>query len=294
MSRFESSESQSLLSKIRNPKGRIGKFLKASAPVWGFPLAAFRPGNVAMFHMGRCGSSVLGDLLNQHPKMYWGGEIYTPSIRSWRQQKHYKLQVEGATLQPDAFKILQRDMLVAGSKYYGCEVKFHHLTEGQIAIADYVNHLKQRNFKFITLVRKNFLRSIVSNTVMFSSAKTKTHNRADEKAVLTKVTLDIGEARYNGYKKPLIEHLRTHQKNFSDFEAMSSAQNILKLTYEDNIFSNPSDAYLKTCEFLSLEPCDLKIRLKKTNPFPLSEIITNYEEVKSYLSDTEFAWMCES
>lgn len=294
MGRFEAKESQSLISKIRNPKGRVGKFLRTSAPIWGLPLSAFRPGNVAMFHMGRCGSSVLCDLLNQHPKMYWGGEIYTPSIRGWRKQKQYKLQVEGITLQPAPLKILQRDMLVAGSKYYGCEIKFHHLSEGQITIADYVNYLKQRDFKFITLVRKNFLRSIVSNTVMFSSTKTKTHNRTDEKVVLNKVKLDVDEARYNGYRKPLIKHLRTHQKNFSDFEAMLSTQNILKLTYEDNIFSDPSDAYLKACEFLSLEPCDLNVRLRKTNPFPLSEIITNYEEVKDYLSDTEFAWMCES
>ena len=297
MGRFEASESRTLWSKIRNPKGKVGKLLYVSAPVWGRPLSVFRPANVVMFHMGRCGSSVLGDLLNQHPRIYWSGEIYTSSIRGWRSQKRLNERLNGSakqlTLDPDPLKLLQRKMFVAGAKYYGCEVKFHHLFEGNIDLTEYIDHLNQRDFLYITLVRKNFLRSIVSNTVMFSSSKAKTHNRSDEKAKLTPVKIDINRARYNGYEKPLIEHLETHYKNFQNFEERLAAQKVLKLTYEEDISLDPRNAYQKVCEFLGVKYQDLPIRLSKTNPFPLSEMLMNHEEVKQHLSNTDFAWMCE-
>ncbi|MGF1524206.1 MAG: hypothetical protein ACFBSF_17950 [Leptolyngbyaceae cyanobacterium] len=293
MSRFEASESRTIWSKIRNPKGKVGKLLYATAPVWGRPLSVFRPGNVAMFHMGRCGSSVLGDLLSQHPKIYWGGEIYTSRIRGWRSQKRLNNSGGKLALEPDPLKLLQRKMLVAGANYYGCEVKFHHLSEGNIDIADYIDYLNRRNFLYITLVRKNFLRSIVSNTIMFSSLKAKTHNRSDEKAKLTEVKLDVKRTRYNGYEKTLFEHLEIHQRNFRDFEKRLPAQNVLKLTYEDDISHDPRNAYQKVCKFLGVQYKDLPIRLSKTNPFPLSKILVNYEEVKDYLINTDFAWMCE-
>ncbi|PJF28066.1 MAG: hypothetical protein CUN53_01670 [Phototrophicales bacterium] len=38
--------------------------------------AGRRLGIVAMLHLGRTGSTVLGDLLNQHPKILWDSEIY--------------------------------------------------------------------------------------------------------------------------------------------------------------------------------------------------------------------------
>lgn len=270
------------------------KLLYRVAPIWGLPLSAFRPGNVVMFHMGRCGSSVLADLLYQHPKIYWGGEIYSPFIRYWREQKQKNHSHSATiTLKPDPLKLLQRDMLVAGSKYYGCEVKFHHLVEGKIDIGDYTEYLRDKNFSFIVLARKNFLRSILSNAIMFSSSKTKSHNRSDEKARLTRVAIDVERARYNGYEKPLIEHLRLYQKNFESLEKLLSTQNVLQLTYEDDISNDPRDSYRKVCEFLGVTYKELPIRLSKTNPFQLSDILINYEEIKSYLGETEFAWMCE-
>ena len=35
--------------------------------------------NIAMFHAGRSGSTVLGDLLNQNPQIFWDSEIFQPA-----------------------------------------------------------------------------------------------------------------------------------------------------------------------------------------------------------------------
>jgi hypothetical protein len=46
-------------------------------------LERMRPGNVMMFHAGRSGSTVLGDLLGQHPRVFWDSEIFQTSSERW-------------------------------------------------------------------------------------------------------------------------------------------------------------------------------------------------------------------
>ena len=42
-----------------------------------------RKGNIFMLHIGRVGSTVLADLLNQHSQIHWDGEFYP------KQHKYY-------------------------------------------------------------------------------------------------------------------------------------------------------------------------------------------------------------
>lgn len=51
-------------------------FASAAARVAGVFTSLIRERNVVMFHCGRCGSSVVGGLLNQHTKVRWAGEIF--------------------------------------------------------------------------------------------------------------------------------------------------------------------------------------------------------------------------
>ena len=275
---------------LSSPREVIKYVSYKTAPVWGMPMSIFRARNIAMFHMGRCGSSVLGDLLYQHSRIQWNGEIYCPYICDWRTQTTQNPTIP--TLTPDPLMLLKRKMLAAGSKNFGCEIKFHHLIEGRLNIQDFIDILNKNGFFYIILKRDNFLRSIVSHTVMYSLSKKKTHNKSSEKATLNQVYIDVEDTGYNGYRRPLIEHLKTHKENYIHLEKVLSGQQYLKLSFEDDISANPNNAYLKSCDFLGIEPEKIPVRLSKTNPFPLSEIIINYTEVKDYLKDTEYAWMC--
>ena len=38
-------------------------------------LKHFRPGNIVMYHLGRCGSRVLGSMLSRTNNIYWSGPI---------------------------------------------------------------------------------------------------------------------------------------------------------------------------------------------------------------------------
>lgn len=281
-------ETASLLS---SPEEAIEYLKYKTAPVRGMPTSIFRSRNIVMFHMGRCGSSVLGDILYQNSQIQWSGEIYFPYIREWRKQKA-QYSDKRVALKPDPLRILRQKMFTAGSKNFGCEIKFHHITEGRFDIQNFINILDRKGFTYIVLKRDNFLRSIISHTVMYNLSEKKTHNKSSENATLKQVYIDIENTGYNGYKKPLIEHLNIHKENYAYLENLLSDHKYLSLNFEKDISADPNNAYSKVCHFLNIEPEEISVRLSKTNPFSLSDIIVNYDEVKSYLKDTEYAWMC--
>ena len=58
--------------RVQNVISSCGKLLS------GWVLSRWRPSNVASFHLGRSGSRLLGDLLKQHPRVVWEGELFSP------------------------------------------------------------------------------------------------------------------------------------------------------------------------------------------------------------------------
>ena len=55
----------------------------------GYPFSRRRPGVVIMLHIGRCGSTVLANMLDQNPNIFWDGktarrahEIYGDSVKT--------------------------------------------------------------------------------------------------------------------------------------------------------------------------------------------------------------------
>lgn len=125
----------------------------------GWLTSPWRLGSVAMFHVERCGSTVLGNLLNQHPKICWDNEIVL---------KHYINQ--NCDLKPfDTKKFFRRQMLVAGRRFYGFEIKIHK--KQQLAIwhkthSELLEELIEIGInKFIILERKNYLRRMISQIV---------------------------------------------------------------------------------------------------------------------------------
>jgi Sulfotransferase domain len=249
---------------------RSRRALREISKIWRLPLSNFRPGNIIMFHMGRCGSSVLGDLLNQHSKVYWDGEIYCQYIRNWRKQRQETPNISTVNLKPEALQLLKDRMIMAGSNFYGCEVNFN---------------------KFIVLIRRNFLRSIISNRVMHETPVKQTHIRSEDKTQIKKVVIDVNSIGYNGYKKNLYEHLEEHESNYKNLSILLANKQVLQLSYEDHISENPKSSYHEVCHFLDIKPKDNFVRLRKTNPFKISEMIINFGEVEKYLCETQFEWM---
>lgn len=262
----------------------------------GFPLLnKLSPGSVAMFHIGRSGSTVLGNLLNQNPNILWNGEIYHPYV-DWNGQKVVSRGKE-ATIDP--VHLIRKKALRAGRRYYGFEVKFYHLDRTRISLSDYIQRISDIGVdRFIVLKRKNYLRKIVSSSVSFNkyqlnlrSIYSSDHHSNSAAATLHKISLNIDNINIDASQKSLIEHLRCYHHNFQKLDAELENKQALRLTYEDHIAQNPIDGYHSVCDFLGVEKCPVKVNYGKTNPFKLSEIVDNFSDLEKALQNTEFEWM---
>ncbi|MEM8778278.1 MAG: hypothetical protein AAGF26_05275, partial [Cyanobacteria bacterium P01_G01_bin.49] len=99
-----------------------------------------------MFHTGRSGSTVLGDLLAQTEEIFWDGEIYEPFFQYLKRQGwNFKIDKFFMT---NSLKLLRNHM--AASKLlnyhkmiYGFEVKFFHLRRLDGTIENYLKYLEK-------------------------------------------------------------------------------------------------------------------------------------------------------
>ena len=248
-----------------------------------------RPGNIVMYHIGRCGSGVLASLLRQHRHVYWDGEVYTPVFTEWREKNEGVETIE--EFPEDPIKRLEKRMILACNSFYGFEIKpFHHRLINCPA-ETFINHLDSLGFThFIILDRKNRLRKIISSIIAHERTGIY-HRKKGKEAVLNSVTLNPEEIRIDFNTKPLLQYLSDYDEQFEALNRLFEGRNVLKLTYEDDIQEDPKKAYQRVCEFLGIAHNDVSVKLSRTNPFPIREMVTNFEEVEKLLSGTPFEWM---
>lgn len=239
-----------------------------------------------MFHIGRSGSSVLADLFLQHADLVWGGEIYRRLIGKLNKSDLSMMRLPD----PVAFVAAQLDARYATN--YGFEVKFFHLDLLDMQLARYVNGLAQIGVdRFIVLRRKNYLRKIVSSLIAKETGVWHIRDNSDPKPVAVRV--DVNDLRLDRQSGPLLAHLENFDENFKRLDTLLSGKPVLKVSYEEDIERDPLVAYRKIVDFCGLTRMSPVVRLKKTNPYPLCDLIVNYGEVREYLSDSNFAWMLE-
>lgn len=256
--------------------------------ILGSVLRPSQPGTIAMFHIGRSGSTVLADLLAQHQKkIYWDGEVYERLFRSC-EKKNGGLMASHLSVDP--IKLLQKRRHRAGRRFYGFELKFFHLKLVNRDLADYVEDLHRLGIThFIILERRNYLRKIISSIV--ADQRKRYHQPYYKKIRLTRIKLDVNNVRIDRDAKPLIAYLNDYHESFRALEKLLGDRRILPLSYEDDISSDPLIGFQRICDFLDIDKRQAVVRYSKTNPFKLTEIVSNFEEVESTLRRTPFEWM---
>lgn len=244
-----------------------------------------------MIHIGRCGSSVVSGLLKQHPKIHWSSELYTPVLRNWKTDGGDT--PPGNKLPGDAVGMVRRDMERALHRYYGFEVKPFHFQHIGYSAETFIDQLEAMGFThYILLDRNNKLRSITSNIVARQNGG-KYHNKDGFPAKLTRISIDPDNLLVDMSRKPLIRHLEDYDREVQWFEELLQHKKSLRLRYEDDIEREPKHAYRRICEFLDLETTPASVKLSRVNPFPLSDIIENFADVRSSLSGTRYEWMLD-
>lgn len=242
---------------------------------------------VAMFHAGRCGSSVVADMLSQHTDVHWANEVFENMLPGY-----YNMNPQAR-----AYHRIANAIHPPQKKYFGFETKYlpeqhlryelaNHSLENYVAMLAKEFGIKQ----FILLNRENHLRRAISITIGQKTGQW--HSRSDTST--NKVHLPVNGIISYGQSFGLtdfFDHLDTHyslaKKILSQFE-------LLELSYEADIEPDPNIGYKACCEFMGLPPQKTETRLKRQNPKKAKDLITNFDEVSQALSGTKYEWMLDA
>lgn len=280
------STSSSLMPKMLVPFGR--RQMRVFDQVTGYPFSHKRPGVVAMLHVGRCGSTVLANLLAQNARIYWDGKLH---------RKAYMLYGD-AMRRFDMARWTRRQFAISGSRYYGFEFKI--LADQYPAILgtttrDFLHDCEEMGVThYILLVRRNTLRHVVSHYA--SRNRGSWHASAADSVRRKDFTLDITDITTGSAPgRPLIDYLQEVDDMHEEARALTRAHKFLEIEYEADINDQGAQyAYNKICNFLEVAPGEAEVKNVKLNPFPLRDILRNYDEVADALRGTKFEWMTET
>lgn len=239
------------------------------------------PVAVAMLHVGRCGSTVVGRMLDEHPLIQWDGEVFEPSQRA-------TLEIAD-DLSPSELVRLRKTQALT---HYGFETKYlqaHHLGTLGMTVREYVGMLRNLGFdRFVALHRRNYLRRAVSGAIGRSTGEW--HRSEPTATGPTPITLDPLQVPF-GEQRTLLDVFKELSDGEEQLRESLARDTNLWLTYEDDIAQDPRIAYRKLCDLFGVIPTRSTPALYATNPFPLHELLANYAEIAELLAGTEYEWM---
>jgi hypothetical protein len=266
---------------------RIPRQLKIQLLASAYPLfPSDKRKGVFMWHHGRCGSTVLGRILNQHPGIRWRGEIYEP-------------YAEAGIPRPNFRDDLRYAQLECGRKLPGIELKglpSQHLPTLGTSLEQFVETIREHGFSHcVFLDRRNTLRKLMSVQIVDQGLRNSYHMSNKETALDGRLKIDLQRVRIQGKYAPLLDMLRhIDEETEKARELVSRYYAFLPLYYEDHIEADPLVAYRAILAHLGLPYHDAAIPLKRINVKALHELIENYAEVEDLLAGTKYEWMLTS
>lgn len=239
------------------------------------------------FHFGRCGSTLLGNMLNSHPDLEWHSELF----------HHYHESREASDRVEDPWDLLLTPLSQSSKRHFGFELKFQHLNKGglDLSIGQAIDRLLELDFHhFVVLRRENYLRQAVS---VARGQQTQTwHVKTD--ASLPKfapVHLELDAIALGGKPRPIEACFEYLEKSYKELKTGLAKRGLvfLELSYEQDLQNDPDVALTRTLNTLALRRIRPNVSLQKINDYPLPELLSNYEQVCQRLEGTPYHWMCE-
>ena len=179
----------------------------------------------------------------------------------------------------DPIGFLNNFVFYAGKrKAVGFKFKFEELSLPQYT--DLVEHIRRDTaIKIIYLTRKNLLKRYVSQHLAVHVHKRFNVHKGNPlpPAVTTRLSASECESEF--------EFTNRREKKF---HAFFSKHLMLEITYED-LVDNSEETLAKVQDFLGVERLELKTKLVKIQHRPMSEVLENYDEMKAYFADTDYA-----
>jgi len=239
-----------------------------------------RISNFVFLHTGRCGSTVLNGLLDQHPEIVCDGEVFFEYCNS--------------NSPVDPMHFLENRVYSSRCNYYSfmtkcLKVQDLNTHKVNMDIKEYIDRLLGLGFDhFISVRRNNYLARCVSQKV---GSKTKIWHAKHSPRRPTRVNVDVNNFSIHKSTMPLLQFFYELDEHYARLNSILGNYRHLNLAYEDDILPNPLIAYEKVCSFVGIRKCPAKVRFQRTNPFKLRNVIENFEEIGATLKNTKYEWM---
>lgn len=250
-----------------------------------------RPSNCCIIHFGRVGSTVLSDMVNQHPDVYLAGEIWeefrtgnSPVPFPYNRARHLLAYYANDTRHP----------------VFGFEVKLfpeEHLRPSLLncSIQEALQMFKREGVnQYIFIERKNHLKRSISDTRGLKSGVW--HIRDGSSSANTndeRIYLDPKRIHFGNVELPILVAFRRLEEYKTRILEQMARESCLHLVYEDDISESPLIAYNKVSDFLGLSAFEPEVRFTKTNPKKWFDIVSNPQEIEEVLRPSEFSWMLD-
>jgi hypothetical protein len=261
---------------LLSSKRGIDLLAKASVP-----LSPWTPSGVFFFHQGRCGSTVVARLLNQHPKLSALGEIFEQPY----QESQLPTKTENMLRARRAQAFPNR--VIVEAKFFECQ---HLALLGQ-NISEFVDCIQRSGYKrFILLNRNNYLKKVVSGKIGRERGG-KFHYKKNEEVPDARIHIDVRSVVLLGKTAPIVDLFEYMDEQYEKLRIALKGEDVLELTYEEDILDDPRVAYSKVCHWLGIENVPVKIDLRRTNVVEIDKVVRNWGEVSSALAGTRYAWM---
>lgn len=210
----------------------------------------------------RTGSSMLLSFLNGHPSIHAEDEIFGKlNGRSYKAVLKRVFSQQPYHIKATGFKIFY---------YHPIDDNSSDIWNELVNMPDlYIIHLK----------RKNILRTLISRKIagmqdVWSITENRTRNKAGAKTIEFSIDeLERGFTQTRYWEK--------------EGDRMFGNHHLLNVYYED-LIRDSKDVWKTITDFLNVRYYKPQTNLKKQNPEESSEIVMNYEELKSAFEGTEW------
>lgn len=227
--------------------------------------------------MPRSGSTLLADLLNSHKKISCHDEVFH-ILNSFvvSKEKDPRLNFKKNT-RIFFFKKVASYLRTNKNELLGCKILIgNFFNEKNIQLSgrlkEYV--LKDKKLKVILIRRRNSVRRYISNV---SARKNKIWHIKNNISKQKKIEFDF---------KEFLNFVKDEEKTLAKFyKNLDYKERLLEVYYEDIYGKDKENSLKKIQEFLGVEYQDLRSDFKKINNFDVSEMISNYEEVKGNIEN---------
>ncbi|MGK7912499.1 MAG: hypothetical protein AB4050_13630 [Synechococcus sp.] len=238
----------------------------------------------------RSASSVIINTLQRHPNVFRFAEVFLPKHVQFlkpgydddsRLMYYLRKQYPVEFLERLIFTGYQDNVKAMGFKLFPEQLDFPHMAP----VWDWLE--ARPDIKIIFLTREDLLAYYTSlvlaiKTGTWGVAGRKQQAKAEKELKKNRtVRLDYDECLA----------VFERRKQLNDY-ALSRCKNhdILKVSYED-VTSDLNNSLKLSQEFLGLSPQKLKVRSSRQQVRPISDVISNYQELKEQFSSTEWSYL---